>query len=216
MKKAKSKFPIRLNRFTSLPVLLDILRKRHLVLLSPETWADRNDAYYVERYREQKKLKTVLALCFSTASQTFHHWKVFSDGSGGVCIEFDGARLIPHLQQNGIRCRLVDYKSIAEVESSMPDTDDWPFLKREPYRDEGEFRLVYESRQRDEQSKSIQIDLSWINKITLSPWMPKPVADSVIEVLNLQPDCDQLSIKKSLLLENNRWKRAINPTLKNA
>ena len=55
-----------LNRYTSLPVLLDALVHKRLTLLSPTSWEDRNDAYYIERYKETKKLKTVLALCFTT------------------------------------------------------------------------------------------------------------------------------------------------------
>ena len=43
-----------LNRYTSLPIALDILVRHRVTLLSPETWEDRNDAFYLERYREEK------------------------------------------------------------------------------------------------------------------------------------------------------------------
>ncbi len=81
-----------LNRYTTLPILLDILHKKHIMLLSPETWEDRNDAYYLERYRLKSKFRSVLAICFSLHRETFHHWRVFSNGSSGVCIEFDKDR----------------------------------------------------------------------------------------------------------------------------
>jgi len=82
-----------LNRYTSLPIALDVLAKKHITLLSPETWEDRNDAYYLERYRDERKLRSLLAICFSLHRETFHHWRVFSSGSSGVCIEFDKEKL---------------------------------------------------------------------------------------------------------------------------
>jgi hypothetical protein len=49
-----------LNRYTTLPSLLDILHKKHITLLSPDTWEDRNDAYYLERYQLESKFRSVL------------------------------------------------------------------------------------------------------------------------------------------------------------
>jgi hypothetical protein len=37
-----------LNRYTSLPILLDALNHKRMTLLSPESWEDRNDSYYIE------------------------------------------------------------------------------------------------------------------------------------------------------------------------
>jgi hypothetical protein len=86
--------PAILNRYTTLPILLDILQQKHITLLSPATWEDWNDAYYLERYKQESKLRTVLAACFSERGETFHHWRVFSNGSSGVCIEFDKRSLL--------------------------------------------------------------------------------------------------------------------------
>jgi len=83
-----------LNRYTSLPIALDMLSNSHITLLSPDTWEDRNDAYYLEQYGIRSKLGSVLAACFSTCRETFHHWKVFSNGSAGVCIEFNTNKLL--------------------------------------------------------------------------------------------------------------------------
>ncbi len=55
-----------LNRYTSLPYLIEILTDRHLTMLSPKTWEDRNDSFYLERYKVERKLKLILALCFLT------------------------------------------------------------------------------------------------------------------------------------------------------
>jgi len=78
-----------LRRYTHLPALLYMLNERKITLLSPATWDDTNDSHYLLRYKEKKKLKTVLALCFSQSDETYHHWRIFSGSAAGVCIRFD-------------------------------------------------------------------------------------------------------------------------------
>ncbi|AOS45454.1 hypothetical protein Verru16b_02535 [Lacunisphaera limnophila] len=201
-----------LNRYTSLPVLLDILVHRQIVLLKPSSWEDRSDSFYLERYKDEKKLKTVLALCFSTKRETFHHWKVFSAGSGGVCVEFDKAMLLDGLTPaEGFMLRKVDYAFINDVVSRRPKLGDWPFLKRKPFEDEGEFRIIYENKGKEERTKAIPIQLSCIRMITLSPWLPETVAKTVTKVLKNLPGCSAIPVVRSSLLETTRWKFAINP-----
>jgi hypothetical protein len=199
-----------LNRYTSLPVLLDILLNKHLVLLSPEEWEDKNDSHYLERYKEDKKLKTLVALCFSKKHETFHHWKVFSSGSSGVCIEFDRDSLLnPIKDLTGFRVGDVEYRWIKEVKRPRPPLQQWPFLKRKPFEDEDEFRIVYEDATTERPTNVMEIHVSWIRKITLSPWMPKPVANSVKQVVALINGCGGLTINRSELLETAGWKAAI-------
>ena len=40
-----------LRRYTNLASALHILQNRCLTLLSPETWDDRNDAYFMSEYK---------------------------------------------------------------------------------------------------------------------------------------------------------------------
>src|SRR6187455_3028495 len=101
MARSKKAAKERLNRYTSLPVLLDLLSERRITLLSPESWEDRNDAYYLERYKDVRARKSVLAVCFSMRQETFHHWRIFSSGSAGVCIEFDRERLLSQIPAKG-------------------------------------------------------------------------------------------------------------------
>jgi len=62
-----------LTRYTTLPFLLDILLHQSLRFGNPENWEDRNDAYYHKRYREEQNHKNLLALCFTTKPETYHH-----------------------------------------------------------------------------------------------------------------------------------------------
>jgi hypothetical protein len=60
-----------LRRYTDLTALIYLLRKRKLTLLDPSSWDDSNDSHYLTLYKEKRKLKSVLALCFmQTMSDT--------------------------------------------------------------------------------------------------------------------------------------------------
>ena len=82
------------RRYTNLAAVVHLLHAKAVTLLNPATWDDRNDAYYMAEYKRLKQAKTVLALCFAETTETYHHWRVFSHGADGVCIEFDKDRLL--------------------------------------------------------------------------------------------------------------------------
>jgi hypothetical protein len=85
----------------------------------------------------------------------------------------------------------------------------WPFLKRLPFADEAEFRVIYEGRIAGELSRPIDFDIKAVTRVTLSPWMPKAVADSVIALIERIKDCSGIYVHRSSLIENGRWKNAI-------
>ena len=199
-----------LFRYTTLPILLDMLQKKHITLLSPETWEDRNDAYYLEQYRQESKLRSVLAVCFSAGGETFHYWRVFSSGSSGVRIEFDKARLLHSFADlNGFRHQSVSYRLIQDVEKKKPETSSWPFLKRKAFKDEQEYRIIFESATEDLRAKSVPIDLASIRSVTLSPWLPSAVAPAVRMVIGCIDGCTNIKLRNSSLLENAKWRSAI-------
>jgi hypothetical protein len=70
------------------------LKEKKITLLDPRSWDDSNDSYYLKLYQEKKGLQSVLALCFTRASETYHHWRIFADGSSGVCISFRRDKLL--------------------------------------------------------------------------------------------------------------------------
>lgn len=161
----KKKLILILHRYTSLPIALDILSQKRITLLSPETWEDRNDAYYLERYREEMKFRSVLAICFSTKIETFHHWRIFSHGSAGVRVEFEREKLLQAINgMSGFRSGKVMYKYIRELQEEKPNIQDWPFLKRKPFEAEAEFRIVYQTKKDARRSMDVPIDISAIKQ----------------------------------------------------
>ncbi len=196
-----------LRRYTTLPALLHILHNRQITLLSPASWDDRNDAFFLSQYKDQMKAQSVLALCFSMASETYHHWRVFTHGSEGVCVEFEREILLAKLSRiDGLRSGPVKYERIDILETKPPSVDDLPFLKRLPYGDEQEFRLVYLDRLRTVEAKPLSIDLRAISRITLNPWMPKSLVSSVKATIQSIVGCSKIQVIRTTLLENERWK----------
>jgi hypothetical protein len=202
--------PAILNRYTALPIALEVLAKRRITLLSPETWEDYNNAYYLERYRQEMKFRSVLAICFSLHRETFHHWRIFSSGASGVCIEFDKDRLLKHFAgRPGFRHEKVTYAWISELKKAKPPIEKWPFLKRRPFEDEREYRITFESKTESDRAKAVPIDLASIRKVTLSPWIPGSVSASVITIMKKIDGCAGLDISRSSLLDNSGWRDAI-------
>ena len=103
----------------------------------------------------------------------------------------------------------VKYSRIDELESNPPSLDKWPFLKRLPFADEAEFRIIYEGSQGPELSRPLDFDIESVKRVTLSPWMPKSVSESVVALIGTIPDCSDIYVHRSTLIENGRWKKAI-------
>jgi hypothetical protein len=198
-----------LRRYTTLPALLQLLRNRKITLLNPETWEDKNDVCYMQRFKEVKKLTSVLALCFSEAQETFHHWRVFANGSDGVCIEFRRKDLLAAFGKvKDVRKGSVLYKTIPQLRASPPAPSQLPFIKRQPYRHEREFRLVYLGFGTPIKFKEFDINLNCIQRITLGPLLLDPLVDSVRSTIRAIRGCARIEICKTTILGNNDFMNA--------
>lgn len=200
-----------LNRYTDLPSLIHILNTKSLTLLSPQTWDDKNDSFLMAEYKERRGAKTLLALCFSQARERYHHWRVFSHGSHGVCIELDKVCFLhqftidPRIKHGAVR-----YMSYKQVKAAGAlDIETLPFLKRSAYKDEAEYRVIYANLERVQLTRDYLINLEWIRRITLSPWMPSAMLDSVEKTLRAIPGCQDLNISHSTLINSERWKEQV-------
>lgn len=89
-----------LRRYTDLPALIHMLQTSNITFLDPSSWDDKNDAYFMSLYKEKKRLATLLAICCSQETETYHHWRVFSNGPSGVCVSFHRERLVDALEAN--------------------------------------------------------------------------------------------------------------------
>jgi hypothetical protein len=197
-----------LRRYTNLPATIYMLQKEAITLLSPSSWDDKNDIYFLERYRDKQNLQNVLALYLTNKKETYHHWNVFAPNMDGVCIEFKKDELLNDLMPQGIIGDDVHYHYIKELKKIPPETDELPFLKRKPFQDDKEYRLIYCSEEDSLPTKDFPIDLSCINKIHFSPWMPINLSNSVESVFSLLLNGNtEIELNRSTLIENESWKR---------
>ncbi len=196
-----------LRRYTDVPALLYLLQNKKLTMLDPSSWDDQNDALYLSEYKKKKNLKSLLALCFTEATETYHHWKVFAGGSSGVCIKFLRDQLLNELSKtNGLRKEKIIYLPLAKIRKKKPTIDELPFIKRYGFQDELEYRIIYESESKLFKTKDIKIPLSCIDRITLSPWIPKKLSNSLKETIKSFTNGSEITVVKSTLVSNEEWK----------
>lgn len=196
------------RRYTDLPALIHILTNRELTLLDPSSWDDKNDSFFLSTYKEKKKLKSVLALCFTRESETYHHWRIFSSGASGACLHFNASDLENAFSKaEGVSFKNVSYLKLDDLRNSKPKIADLPFIKRIPYKHENESRAVWESKTDEVLFLNIPIDLSSIVRITLSPWLHPSLRKNVINSLKRIDGCKSIPMWRSTLTENADWKK---------
>lgn len=200
-----------LRRYTELPYVIDYLQTEELTLLNPASWDDRNDSFYIEEYARRSDSKSVYALCLANCAETYHHWRVFSHGSGGACIQFNHDKFSKAINQvDGIRSETVQYRTINELKLKEPTLNELPFLKRYAFQNEGELRVFYASKEDGPPIRRVPMPRGAVDRIVLSPWLPESVADNVKKTLKAIPGCSQVKIYRSTLVENESWKRFAN------
>jgi hypothetical protein len=196
-----------LRRYTNIPALIYLLREQKITLLDPASWDDKNDSYFLSLYRQKNNLESVLALCFTPAAETYHHWRVFADGSSGACITFERGKLLKAVKkQLGVRAKAVTYLKFSDIRGKPLKTSDLPFLKRSAYGDEREFRIIYESSAEKGNSLDIAIPIACIERITLSPWIPAALSNQVKRTIKGIGGCSSIKVVRSTLISNENWK----------
>ena len=205
-----------LRRYTNLAAAIHLLRTRQITLLSPTMWEDKNDSYFMMQYRTTAKAQTVLALCFAAGTQRYHHWRVYSYGADGVRIQFNKEHLLSFVDGDcKIKHRFVKYESLRNVSNiRIQNRDDLLFIKQSPFKDEKEYRIVYVDECMNLEYKEYPIDVECITQVTLSPWMPVNLANSVKRTLKSIPGCSNLEVRRSTLTQNEKWK-ALAQTIQN-
>lgn len=203
-----------LRRYTDLAALIYLLEEQKLTLLDPISWDDSNDSHYLLVYKDRKKLKTLLAICFTQKKETYHHWRVFAPGTSGVCVKFKRDQLLRILKNHNKveKCarvipKKVDYPPLKKNRKKKPPIDLLPFIKRQAFKDEDEFRVIYESTETNLSKKDISIPLSCIAEIRLSPWMHESLSNDVKRVLKGIGGCKHIKIAISTVIGNDEWKK---------
>ena len=82
------------------------------------------------------------------------------------------------------------------------------FLKRKGYADEREWRAILHMADPAVEWCHLPIELDWVQRVILSPWMSMQLKDTVRAVIRALPGCATLRIDGSTLTSNRKWKAA--------
>ena len=196
-----------LRRYTHLPALVQLLKTKSLTLLDPNTWDDSNDTFYIGEYKRRKQFKSVLALCLSSAEESYHYWKIFAGHPSGVCVRLRQGALLSALRRvPGVTIGAMDYRPMTAARKKALSLDEFPFVKRHAYVDEREVRVLWQSASESRSSLEIPIPASSIGRITLSPWLPKALATATKDLLRSIDGCSHLDVVRSTIIASEEWK----------
>jgi len=195
-----------LNRFTTIPFLMDLLKRKQLSLLNPNNWEDRNDKVTMELFREKKHKKSIYALCLTHDRETNHHWNAFANGMSGCLIEFYYDKLIDTIPKKDAVYGKIEYIKLRDLDTVGDDIEKIPFLKRDPFRPEKEFRIVILSDDPQRESFDIPISLDVIRRIVITNKLPESVFESIQQsIIAISPEFKG-EIIRSTLYDNAKWK----------
>ncbi|HEV7252977.1 MAG TPA: hypothetical protein VGN97_07730 [Mesorhizobium sp.] len=199
-----------LRRYTSITSVIDALSRKELALLDPHLWDDRNDVYFMELYKEHRKLGGLYGMCCTQAPETYHHWRVFTGGSHGACIKLKREPFLASLAgDERIRASEVRYVRLNDLDGLGPDDRErLPFLKRFGYGPEREFRVIAAFAEPQEKIRTVPLDVSHIAAVYLNPWISSTVFESVAGLLRSIPGCGGVRFARSSLIDNRCWRRA--------
>ena len=180
-------------------------------MLDPISWDDKNDTFYLAEYKKRKELKSLLAFCMTKSDETYHHWKIFSGGTGGACVVFKRQALLERLDEYvGVTMGDVIYQKLKdmrlEVKHGGVMANKLPFLKRVGYEAEEEYRVLFECRTEVWPCIDFEISMNMIESIRLSPWLHKDMVGTTREIIHGIKDCVSLRVSGSTLVSNDQWK----------
>ena len=200
----------RIKRYTTLASAVDMLVEQHLPLLDPSKWKDTNDTHFLGAFLDCVKSKSIYAACFTQATETYHHWQVFAGANEGVCVEFDKEALLESLvDERRYMWDDMKYRTLGQLRlRKRINAYELPFLKRNGFSDEKEFRLLYYSAQRQKPAHLVPIKRAWIKRVIINPWLNDALFQSMKTAIRSIPGCGNVSVIHTSLINNTEWKDA--------
>jgi len=197
-----------LSRYMSYKFLMDVLENNRLTLLNPDNWEDKNDTVAMTHYKKARKLSSLLAICFTQTSETYHHWQVYGKDEA-VRIIFNRDLLIDSIPNNNEYISgEVDYVLLNKFESRVTDIKQIPFVKRYPYRDEDEYRIIWQSNNENKDKQYLPIPDLCIKQISIGPGLSPDRFITVKREIKSKCKYD-INVYRTTVTENNRWKKMV-------
>ncbi|WP_145975068.1 DUF2971 domain-containing protein [Cereibacter sphaeroides] len=204
---------ISIRRYMTIASLIDVLRQKKLALLNPDSWDDRNDRLFMQKYKDYKGAAGLYGMCAALRGETYHHWKIFGGGASGACLVLDRKTLEIYFnelqKQRGKRVRYgeVSYLTLEKVKALTPHhIDNLPFFKRYGFRAEREYRVIIETDSAQESAIFIDFPLEAIKAIRLNPWLYDSQVTSLKDTIRDLPGCTRLKVMPSKLINSATWR----------
>ena len=205
--------PDRLCHYTSLSKLVSILEQDKLEFGDPAGWEDKNDAASVEAYRRTSGAERIRVLSLASGDEQIHLWFEYAHKEYGACIHFKTPALLAALKKEKrficgpIRYTPRDKLSAQELKAHTPV--EWPFIKRRPYENEQEYRVLWTGGP-DETPPAIPL-AGLLDSITLAPGLPSPCNTVLQKMLSANyAEKYRLKVQSSRLLNSPDWIRLFN------
>jgi len=201
-----------LNHFVKFNYLFGILKNREIALTDPSKWEDKNDIFLIEKYKQEKRIKSLFAICFLRAPETYHHWKIYA-GECGACIEFDKRKMVNLFKADKFcEIKKVRYWSATTINDKIKtheiDIELLPYIKRPPYRGEEEIRGIFIKNEKfKEKIYKLKFQTDCINKITISPWVSDAAYNEIKKSI-IGYGYDGKIINHSKLLNADFWQNS--------
>jgi hypothetical protein len=184
--------------------------------MSSDKWDDKNDVHTIAVYKRKRPKSSVLLMCLARPAETFHHWRIYGGKAkrDKMCVTFQKDLLLDSLKGTpALRYNRVRYRKVETIRAIRPKVGGLPFLKRIQFRDEREFRILWESDTSKRTQKGIPVDLRSIKTIMFSPWISKSLFQHrnvlINRILRNAGISDATDVKRSYLVDSGVWKRAI-------
>jgi hypothetical protein len=155
---------------------------------------------------KKKNSQSIYALCLSDDYETIHHWNSFAAGANGCCIKFNAKKLFECLHKaTGVTHGKSRYIKVSDLKKLTGEDEHLPYLKREPFQPESEYRIIALSDKPQQATFDIPIPTNVIGRITLSNHLPKTVFESLKEGLRKVAPDYKGEISHSTLFNNAQW-----------
>ncbi len=201
-----------LKKYTELKYLEGILKFQSLHLGDPACWDDKNDSAVLKNYAEKEKISAVRSTCLTNAPDRFHFWSIFGKEELGVCLWFDRELLKKDIENDkSLIASLVEYPKMKELELKKPELKKIPFLKREQYRDEGEYRIVRVYKDDPPPNDGFKFSANSLKRIYLNAWLNENEVKDQNSKINelLGVEYKHVDLKQNRVLRKKNWIDAV-------
>jgi len=161
-----------LKKYMKLENLERTLKEKQLHLGNPTVdWDDKNDSECIRIYSAKKSQGfEILGTCLTEAADRFHFWHIFGDKEKGVCLWFEKESLIKDIMTDGsLVANKVEYRRAEQLSKLKADL--LPFVKREQYRDECEFRVLRVRAAQKLPTDKFSFSANSLKRIYLNSWL---------------------------------------------